>query len=1160
LLNNQFIRSVISTILCFLFICTAQGQQDISVSNLRNRKISTEKNVFQIDSLTIVPGTFVITGIPVSYYQLDPVKSELIWLTKPLMDSVSVLYRVFPFKLNASAFRMRYEEVMNNFITKPIQFDDGSAFGKGMFDFGTINYNGSFGRGISFGNNQDAVVNGVLNLQINGIIGDSMQLTAALTDNNLPIQAEGNTQQLNEFDQVWIQLKKKSWQLNLGDIDIRRNDAYFLNFFKRLQGVSFQVERPVFASGKNTTLMSGAIAKGKFNRFIFQGLEGNQGPYRLQGPNGELFFIVLAGTERVFMDGELLQRGEDQDYVINYNTAEVTFTPKRMVTKDKRIQIEFEYSDRNFLNTQFFVSNEFQVHPQLTFRVNAFSNSDSKNSSINQVLNKEQKQFLSDAGDVLENALYPSIVKDTFTINRIYYRMTDSLVNGDLYDSVLVFTNQNTGTVYSAGFMDLGEGNGDYLPEVSGANGRAFKWIAPVNGKKMGRYAPVTKLIAPRTQQMMTVGMDYRIHKKLLLQTEFAWSKFDVNTFSKKDKSDDWGGAGRIRMEYENRFNGQRKNPLNYKLSAGYEQVQNRFRPLERLRPVEFTREWGLPIFLKQDDERITNAEIDLFRSSNNHFRYVFQTYRRGTAFYGTRHAIQYNLLQKGWNWDSKVSYSTTDSGIVNGFFLRPDITFKKTLFKLKDVEVGGRYYREHNEIRNKQPDSLSRMSFSWDTWTVYFRTKEQPNRFGFNFFTRRDLLPSGKQFIETDRSLNYSVYGEWMKNEHHQFKINATLRTLKVYNAMLSGQKSDRTLLGRGEYLINEWKGFVTGNVLYELGSGQEQKRDFSFLEVPAGQGEYTWNDYNNDGVPQLNEFEIAQFRDQARYIRVFTPTLDFIRANYNQLNYSFNFNPAAVLDSKSGKFGKFAARFSAQSSMQIFKKEISTKSFNLNPFGKPANDTSLITISSIITNTLFFNRTSSRWGGEFTHLRNTNRSILTYGLETRTLREITGRMRLNFNRKFSAALAGKAIKNELLTPGFANRNFLLQQWNTEPGISFQDGTKYRVQLSYKYEQKTNKIGLQEKALIHSVISEVKYNVLSSSTVNARFQFSNIQFEGSSTNSTVAFIMLDALLPGKNMIWNIDFTKRLSNNMELNFQYDGRKPGDGRVIHTGRASVRALF
>ena len=86
-----------------------------------------------------------------------------------------------------------------------------------------------------------------------------------------------------------------------------------------------------------------------------------------------------------------------------------------------------------------------------------------------------------------------------------------------------------------------------------------------------------------------------------------------------------------------------------------------------------------------------------------------------------------------------------------------------------------------------------------------------------------------------------------------------------------------------------------------------------------------------------------------------------------------------------------------------------------------------------------------------------------------------------------------------------------------------------------------------------------MRYNVLSSSTINGKFQFSNIKFNGA-TNSTVAFIMLDALLPGKNFLWNIDFTRRLANNMEINFTYEGRKPGEAKAIHTGRASVRALF
>ena len=124
----------------------------------------------------------------------------------------------------------------------------------------------------------------------------------------------------------------------MGDFETRSSpDFYFLKYYKKAQGISALTNFKLGPKKESPLLRisaSGAIAKGKVARNTFLGTEGNQGPYRLKGTNNESFIIVLSGTERVFLNGELMVRGQQNDYTIDYNTAEITFTPKRLIIKD----------------------------------------------------------------------------------------------------------------------------------------------------------------------------------------------------------------------------------------------------------------------------------------------------------------------------------------------------------------------------------------------------------------------------------------------------------------------------------------------------------------------------------------------------------------------------------------------------------------------------------------------------------------------------------------------------------------------------------------------------------------------------------------------------------------------------------------------------------
>ena len=101
--------------------------------------------------------------------------------------------------------------------------------------FEGLNTNGSISRGITLGNNQNAVLNSELDLQIFGKLNDKVEVTASIQDANIPLQDGGYSQKLDEFDQIFIELKSEKWKIRAGDVDLNNSNTYFGKFEKRIQ-------------------------------------------------------------------------------------------------------------------------------------------------------------------------------------------------------------------------------------------------------------------------------------------------------------------------------------------------------------------------------------------------------------------------------------------------------------------------------------------------------------------------------------------------------------------------------------------------------------------------------------------------------------------------------------------------------------------------------------------------------------------------------------------------------------------------------------------------------------------------------------------------------------------------------------------------------------
>lgn len=1133
----------------FLFVLPLAAQE---YSNEKEIKVAVRDSVL-LSKTPIYPRYLKVkslSGVAIdsTLYKVDYNKG-VIYFKNPqqiLMDSLKVRYLPLP-EFMTDSYQTYADSIVldNNSTQERLVALRAPTVQRSYVPFSGLQTSGSITRGLRTGNNQNSVVDSELDLRITGALSEKVSLRASIQDANVPQTQNGYAQRLDEFDQIFIELYGDQWQLRAGDVDLQQSQWHFNNFTKRVQGILGAYKWTSDDDSKSYVQAAGALVRGIFNISRFTGQEGNQGPYKLVGRNGELFILVVSGSERVYVNGVLLTRGENADYVIDYNAGEVRFNATFPINSEMRISIEYQYSERNFSR---FVGYAAVGHDREKFKIEAYgyTESDAKNQPLQQNLTRDQVAVLEQAGDDPSLAVAPSAVADSFSENKILYRQ--EVINGV---ERFVFSQDPNDELFNVRFTNVGANQGNYRLINDQAIANIYEYVPPIAGVPQGNFEPVIRLFAPTQLNVAGVKATYQPSTTTLIDTEFAASHNDLNRFSSIDDDDNRGVAAKLGMA-QRIWKKDSLTYINARLKGDY--IGGNFRNVERVYNIEFNRDWNIDQPL--GDQLFTGAGIEFIQDSTLRMDYSLEHLEFKDSYNGNKHQLHGWYRNRGWDARFRGSALQTNATQLSSSFYRMDA---RALKRWKNRWSGVQIDLEDNQQMDKTTSALTGLSQRYMTYGFFAGIGDSTATFiEVGYKNRRNDSLRDDRLQRVNTSNDFYIKSRPLKNDLNDLRVFFNYRVLK---SQIEEVADEVSLNSRVQYQRKWNDNMWLFNTAYETNSATVPRQDFTYVAVNPGQGTFTWIDYNNDGIQDLNEFEVAQFADQGRFVRILLPNQVFLPTHQNKWSSTLTWNPSKWNDQKGWK--KILAHFYNQTSYVIDRMSLREgRGFSINPFTAGDDEQSL---NRSFRNSLFFNRGKQQYTVNYTILSTATRNLQSIG----ALSSAVTAHQLRFNHKVKESwlitLDAQAGINEsrfVPAPGSTNnidRDFKINEATLRPHLSYLFNESSRIDVFYEYQQKENLLDTQATLYQQNLGVSASINKAQEYAVNTTITYVNNDFTGVAF-SPVGFQMLEGLQPGRNFTWNVLFQKKVTTYLDLNLAYNGRQSEGMTTIHTGSVQLKAYF
>jgi hypothetical protein len=1084
----------------------------------------------QLPHRYIIPSNFTIfadsMALDSTQYSLDAVSGRVTLYQNFPRSQLTIRYSALPVSMPATFRHFSVSDSVEFTESEPDSLPeilpaDNQASDEELSS--NLQRSGSIFRGITLGTNQGLRLQSGLRLQLSGQIVPGVEVTASLTDQNTPIQPEGNTQTLQEIDKVYVQIKTRSLQATMGDFVFDTGPSGFGSYSRKLQGAMGTAQ-----NRNGSVTLIGAASKGQFNSNHFQGQEGNQGPYQLTGLQQQQDIIVLAGTERVWIDGEPMVRGEDNDYIIEYATGQITFTRNRLITSDSRITVDFEYSDFKFQKSIYGAAGQYRLwDDRLLLKTTWLRELDDKDNPLDVPLTDTDREILKQAGDQADSAVTSGarLVGD----GKGNYREIQEPGR-----SVFKYVGEGEGDT-AVRFTYVGDGKGDYSFQGYG--------IYQYEGSGRGSYLPSIRLPMARLHQVFMLQSDLTVSAGVNLVGEMGLSDLDLNLYSDRDDNDNIDRAlqGELRVTGKPVLRNGKLGKVDF--SMRLRDVGDHFRPVGRMADVEYGRKWGTGEGIywgerlwEMGGRYSLGKALTVGGEAGDFSRGEFRSRRRQVS--AELRPARLSLM----TYQAELIRTENPTGA--GQWLRQKAQIQQTL-GMWTPSV--RYEGEHR--RDEDPDSL-RTGFRFDEWggKLAFQKGILSGFFGE---TQRNYQKYRTGHLEKE-SVGRIDEMQWQLSPgtHFSTAFKFTHRNRTYEDPASEDQRSD---LADVRVQFSPWNRSVDGQINYQFSSTRVSELVRDTIQVQTGLGNYRFDENLQELVPDQDGDLLVRLVQTGR----FTPVNDLkggldIRWDGSKLwkvPRGWQQIPA-VLQTRT--LYRVERRDSERDFARVNRMSFSPR------WGRD---------STLVTGQVYFNQDveifpkNRDFSIRFRYKQNDSEDNQL--LKENLVRHLIERgFRVKGKTSGTTGILLEAVfktdSKTYMTRSFANRDIIQQEWTGE--------VSYRPEQSWELALKTQFRTAKDRAADPFTeanaffwVPRISYAIRGRGHLRAETEIGRVAVKPE--NRSLPYEMLSGDQPGRTLRWNLLLTYRLSGHMMGTLNYRARKePWRDRLYQTGQVEVRAFF